>query len=273
MRKLLQFTALGAISILSALFLVHCGDDSSPTGGGGGLITGDTAGVVLADHTSVSQFDNMLSGTFDQLASAYTIYYGHTSHGSQIMTGLNMLYNENSAYDPPTFYEISDDLGSTGDTTWVPLTRAWLTAHPEYNMVMWSWCGGVSYNNEAGIDAYLQAMTNLEAAYPNVVFVYMTGHLDGTGVDGNLYRGNNQIRDYCEANGKILFDFADIESYDPDGTYYPDETDACAWCSDWCALNDCETCGSCAHSHCFNCYIKGKAFWVMLAEIYAKQHE
>ena len=53
----------------------------------------------------------------------------------------------------------------------------------------------------------------------------MTGHLDGTGPSGNLYARNDQIRDYCVANGKVLFDFADIESWDPGGVYYPDEDD------------------------------------------------
>ncbi|MCK7489814.1 MAG: hypothetical protein MZU79_06005 [Anaerotruncus sp.] len=28
------------------------------------------------------------------------------------------------------------------------------------------------------------------------------------------------IRDYCVANNKILYDFYDIECYDPDGNYY-----------------------------------------------------
>jgi len=133
-------------------------------------------------------------------------------------------------------------------------------------MVMWSWCGGCSDNTESGINIYLQAMTGLETAYPNVTFVYMTGHLDGTGVDGNLYARNNQIRAYCTANNKILYDFANIESYDPAGTYFPDESDACGWCSDWCSSRDCDAC-SCAHSHCFNCYRKGRAFMWLLARL------
>jgi len=48
----------------------------------------------------------------------------------------------------------------------------------------------------------------------------MTGHLDGTGVSGNLNIRNEQIRTYCRNNNKILYDFADIESYDPDNVYY-----------------------------------------------------
>ena len=83
----------------------------------------------------------------------------------------------------------------------------------------------------------------------------------------HLYARNNQIRAYCNAHDKILFDFADIESYDPDGNYYPDETDACAWCATWCEQHTCIPCDGCAHSHCFNCYQKGKAFWWMMARM------
>ena len=58
----------------------------------------------------------------------------------------------------------------------------------------------------------------------------MTGHTDGSGLTVSSHVRNQQIRDYCEANGKILYDFEDIESYDPDGTYFGDRnvTDSCA---------------------------------------------
>ena len=252
------------------LWTINC--DNSSTGNDNQdnndtLATGDTSGTIIADHIFAIDPSSIPLATLDQIRSTYNIYYGHTSHGSQIVTGLNMLESVDSRYDLPNFHEISDDLGHNGDTSWVPLTRVWLNAHPEYNMVMWSWCGGCSDNTETGINTYLTAMTNLENDYPGVIFIYMTGHLDGTGTDGNLYQCNNQIRDYCNDNGKILFDFADIESYDPDGTYYPDESDGCSWCADWCAEHNCESCGGCAHSHCFNCYQKGKAFWWMMVEI------
>jgi hypothetical protein len=109
-----------------------------------------------------------------------------------------MLADGDSLYNAPTFHEYGDDLGTLGDTTWVPPTRAYLNAHSECNVVMWSWCGGCTGNTEEGIDIYLNAMSGLEANYPNVTFIYMTGHLDGTGVGGSLYRSNNQIRDYCD---------------------------------------------------------------------------
>ena len=63
----------------------------------------------------------------------------------------------------------------------------------------------------------MNPMTALENEYWGVKFVYMTSHLDGCGANGNLNLRNNQIRQYCQTNNKILYDFADIESYDPDG--------------------------------------------------------
>ncbi|MEI2722002.1 MAG: hypothetical protein V9H26_00210 [Verrucomicrobiota bacterium] len=73
------------------------------------------------------------------------------------------------------------------------------------------------------MNTYLSLMSSLESEFTRVKFVYMTGHLEGTGVNGNLHRRNEQIRSYCRNNRKILYDFADIESYDPDNRYYLDK--------------------------------------------------
>ena len=224
--------------------------------------------AIIADHMAVARFDSIPETVFQDIRDNYSFFYGHTSHGSQIMTGIGMLASENGAlYTSPTIIELRSDLGHLGSLVWEGQTRSWLDAHPETNVVMWSWCNGCSDNTVEGIDIYLNAMNQLELDFPAVTFIYMTGHLDGTGVDGILYRSNNQIRDYCFANDKILFDFADIESWDPDGVYYPDETDACRWCTEWCTVEDCPGCGTCAHSHCFNCYLKGKGFWWMMARV------
>lgn len=230
-------------------------------------------GAIIADHEYSSAFQNLDDSQADLIRDSYKIYYVHTSHGSQIMTGLDMVETEDPVWDYPPFQEVSDDLGHNGDTSWAAPCRAFLDANTDYNMVMFSWCGGCSDNTEQGINIYLNKMSELEVQYPDRIFIYMTGHLDGSGVDGNLYARNNQIRQYCLDNDKILFDFADIESYDPDDTYYPDASDACEWCYDWCSANPCPGCGGCAHSHCFNCYRKGRAWWTMMYEIHFGSQE
>ena len=72
---------------------------------------------------------------------------------------------------------------------------------------------------------------------------------------------------FCAENGKWLYDFEDVESWDPAGAYYPGTDDSCPWCSSWCQSHTCQATVECAHSHCFNCYLKGKAFWWLLARM------
>ncbi|MGD8451950.1 MAG: hypothetical protein PVJ57_09045 [Phycisphaerae bacterium] len=236
--------------------------DTNPASGG--------SGNIVADHQAAADFDDVPTAYFATAKSQFRIFYGHTSHGSQVVTGMNML---DTGAGTLSVEEESGDLGYAGDLDWVDVTRDALDQPgSDINMVMWSWCGGVSSNTTQGIDTYLDAMNELEGDYPNVVFVYMTGHLDGTGPNGNLYTRNNQIRAYCAAHNKVLFDFADIESYDPDGSYYPDGTDWCEWCETWCDTHDCPDLNctddsGCAHSVCFNCYQKGRAFWWMMARL------
>jgi len=126
------------------------------------------------------------------------------------------------------------------------------------------------------LDWYLLPMTQLEEDYFGITFVYMTGHSDGTGEDGNLHLRNQQIRDYCVANGKVLYDFYHIELYDPDETYFGDKivNDNCDydsdgdgtrdknWALDWQGSHDVDVdwydC-SCAHSQALNCNQKAYA--------------
>jgi hypothetical protein len=74
------------------------------------------------------------------------------------------------------------------------------------------------------MDLYLSQMETLEAEYPNVKFVYATGRTRAAGAF-ETYDAvcNAHIRDYCVTHNKILYDFYDIESYDPAGNYYGDK--------------------------------------------------
>nr|HPI33480.1 dockerin type I domain-containing protein [candidate division Zixibacteria bacterium] len=194
--------------------------------------------------------------------------------GMQMIRSEDTLYRFNEGAGTLAITELWTDLGGTGDLAWAEATRSHLNEPGNAtNVVVWSWCGGVSTNTPEGIDLYLSEMSALESEYPGVTFVYMTGHLDGTGPTGNLYLRNDQIRSYCTLHDKALFDFADIESYDPEGAYYPEGSDDCAWCAAWCTVNPCPPCDGCAHSHCYNCYRKGKAFWWLLARLAGWQDE
>ncbi len=240
--------------------------------------------AMIIDHQCTDLDD--VSGASVNLAKAtFRVWYGHTSHGSQLTTGMENLeqhfgqpytFNETGAGDALSYVEVDGDLGHNGDLWWAEETRNQLDdPGNDRNVVIWSWCGGVSDNTPAGINAYLNAMNQLEQDYPGVVFVYMTGHLDGTGAEGNLHQMNELIRDYCRNNGKLLYDFADIESYDPDGNFFMDryaddncDYDGGNWATEWCDAHPgsdlCWSC-DCAHSQPLNCNLKGRAFWYMVA--------
>jgi hypothetical protein len=173
------------------------------------------------------------------------IAYSHTSHGSQLTEGMSGLVSfkgasyawnnggTNEALDLHD-YAIGGDLGNPDRTSWAQGTRTYLAANTDVNVIMWSWCGQVSTASEADINTYLVLMSELERDYPTVKFIYMTGHLDGTGLTGNLHLRNEQIRNFCKENNKILYDFADIECYNPDGIYFGDKkpNDGCAYDTD-----------------------------------------
>jgi len=250
------------------------------------------ADAIIIDHTCTN-ITKVPDSFITKAKSDYRLAYGHTSHGSQIITGMEVLMNQNSLYSfnwdgSGGALSVHDrrpdgDLGNPDRTEWYYRTRDLLDSPSnDRNMIMWAWCGQVSTASASDISLYLSLMNQLEQDYPAVTFVYMTGHLDGSGESGNLHIRNEQIRQYCRQNNKVLFDFADIESYDPDGNYFLDKLadDECDydsdgngtrdanWALEWCAANpgECSSC-SCAHSKSLNCDLKGRAFWWMMARL------
>ena len=187
------------------------------------------------------------------------IGYGHTSHGSQITSGMNGLvsFANNGGKGlslPDNIFEFNN--GGTGDALdleegdgygdgwldhdcgyypdWVNETREYLdsASHSDVNVIMWSWCGQVRGKYSSGVlwDHYLGPMTQLEEDYSHVTFIYMTGHVDINN-DANNKAANDSIRSYCQNNDKVLFDFADFDRHDPDGVYYEFVHDNCSYYS------------------------------------------
>jgi hypothetical protein len=272
-------------------------------------------GQVLIDHAS-ADLAQIPAAAIDQAQAGLHIAYNHTSHGSQIITGMEAL----AAFPPFSGeYEWSDDgsagldlddygipcavpdlsqgdwIDEHGVTPWVTCTREYLDspANSHVNVILWSWC---SIN---GHDAqrYVDNMELLVAEYPGIDFVFMTGHAEGEGEDltpNHVHYNNQLIRQHCASHGRILFDFADIEAYDPNGAYYWDQGlydnldyDGGNWAAEWIAAHpDAELsqlttgngvdgydgCSGCAHSDApaeanLNCVLKGRAAWWLFARL------
>jgi hypothetical protein len=269
------------------------------------------AAPIIVDHTCID-ITAIPQEAIDAARVDLHIAYGHTSHGSQLTDGMNGLVGfannggKGLALPLDIFEWNNGGIGGALDLqegdgygdgwmdhdagyypNWVDETRAYLDdpSHADVNVIIWSWCGQASgYTEQQMIDQYLAPMTQLEAEYPGVTFVYMTGHADGSGETGNLHLRNQQIRSYCIENNKVLYDFYDIECYDPDGNYYGDKRvdDACNydsdgdgsrdrnWAIDWQSAHvedrDWYSCGA-AHSQPLNANQKAYAAWWLWARL------
>ncbi len=241
-------------------------------------------GIVI-DHTC-ADLSGIPSVWITAVQNTIQSHYAHTSHGGQLTYGVEFIEDSNSVYDCeigyltlPTAsgaYCVFDGQESTGyvgpedywqTTDGLNLTRAVLDNNPTLDTSMWSWCTQCNSYSESQVQAYLDAMTMLEGEYPDVVFIYLTGNAQGTSSSGyNRYQRNNQIRDYCAANNKVLFDFADLDcwwfntatsqweqnTYNYNGTdvpsehpqYYGDEF---------------------GHTTVESCTVKGSAWWWMMS--------
>jgi hypothetical protein len=272
-----------AAACLAAMCSMSCGDIAI------GTPLGRWKAAKIIDHTAAT-VEGLTPRRTAEARNELRIVYWHTSHGSQIadgIEGMDAFYGGAGMFatggvDGPFFDDIYEcDIGnSNGGPDWDVRTRAWLDSRPDVNVVMWSWCGqvGDSESDEI-VTEYLADMAALERDYADVAFVYMTGHSNGTGLGGDLHRRNRMIRDFCEDRGKWLYDFYDIECYDPDGRYFGDRNvdDACNyaggnWATEWQAAHaegrggGWWECGS-AHSQPLNANQKAKAAWQLWCAI------
>ncbi|MCD4750356.1 MAG: hypothetical protein K8R59_13375, partial [Thermoanaerobaculales bacterium] len=132
--------------------------------------------AIIIDHTN-ADLASIPPEWINRAVEDLLIGYSHTSHGSQLVSGIDALAAWNSDLEFPMSWWGADpgvflndywanahtgDLGHNGDLAWRDATRTMLNrTGNDRNVVIWSWCGGVSDNTVGGIQTYLDAMHQL----------------------------------------------------------------------------------------------------------------
>ncbi|MCD4698755.1 MAG: hypothetical protein K8S16_21190 [Bacteroidales bacterium] len=254
---------------------------------------------IIIDHTC-ENLSQIPMSWIDSVQANQKWHYAHTSHGGQLTTGLARIETNDPAYNIARGYSTLPNVpgalcifdGQEGDTYISPeeywrtasgmnKTRDVLNNNPTINVSQWCWCCQVNSYSENDIQEYLDSISVLESEFPDVTFVYMTGNAQtgpGNHYNQNLTQGynrhlrNEQIRNYCIANNKVLFDFADIDCwwYNPTSEEWEFSTYEYWNGSDTITVpfeHPQYNLNQAGHTSFENCENKGKAVWWMMAKL------
>ncbi len=260
------------------LFLSNCVTESEEQDNNNDDNSTVKTSYILIDHncTDISKIPDKWISKAKELLK---IHYAHSSHGSQITVGLEILAQKNSKYSfelndcsmPVSTNSISMIEGQyldgycetyiTPDLYWqgndaLNITKNMFNTR-DINVSGWAWCTQLNDYSKSEVQEYLNNINKLEQDYPNIKIFYMTGNAQTE--SQNRYNRNQQIRNYCKNNKKIIFDFADLDSwyngeqYKINGIpmehphYYGDERGT--------------------HTTLESCENKAKAFWWLMARL------
>jgi hypothetical protein len=199
--------------------LITCGAGVCEAAGSTSCVNGqevdscepDCSLAVLVDHSTLK--DDLIPQADLNDARALRMSFDHASVGNNIKSGMEDMKTINAArYSYPNW-----DWRSRGNPGWqakIDQFVEWVAIHKdEYDVFQMKFCyidGAALWTN------YRDAMLNLEATYPDKVFIWWTMPIKTSGAS-NRDAFNNAVRSYSSANGKPLFDIAAIESHDPSG--------------------------------------------------------
>jgi hypothetical protein len=248
---------------------------------------------IIIDHNCVD-ISQIPASVIEDIKDNINFQWCGQSHSGQVPCGLDVVESIYPQFDvtiqelvlPTTPNSMSVYIGNQGfnapgqcctsitpEGYWIPptgpqWTNACLAYNPTINVSGFLWCWQLEGNGASYVQSYLNQMESFEAQHPNVTFVYTTGNAQAYGANGlQRHQNNEMIRNYCIANNKVLFDFADIDSWyngeqqttTYNGTTYQVQHNAF----------DGQECG---HVNLLGAEYKARAIWWMMARIGGWNH-
>ncbi len=169
------------------------------------------AQAIVADHTSTDVA--AIPDAAIASAAALRLLVRHASVGGNIDSGLEALHTANARYDRSLW-----DFQSRGNPGWQAkvddLVAQAAAQGASFDVLTMKFC---YIDPNASFTYYRDALLGLEAAYPTKRFVWWTIPIETSG-NTNRQAFNDLVRAYAAANGKLLFDIADIESHNAAGS-------------------------------------------------------
>jgi len=184
------------------------------------------AQTIVADHasTDVAAIPDAAIAN----AAALRLLVRHASVGGNIDSGLDALHAANARYDRGLW-----DFQSRGNPGWQAkvddLVSQAAAQGASFDVLTMKFC---YIDPNASFTYYRDAMLGLEGTYPTKRFVWWTIPIETSG-NTNRQAFNDQVRAYALANGKVLFDIADIESHDAAGVKRVDGNGRELMCDEW----------------------------------------
>lgn len=225
--RTLKWTEVRAPVIVAAM-LAACAAPTQP------------AAAAIIGHADVDGVPALPQSTLTAIGQQ-TWLFTHASVGANMIEGMQALHNNDT-----NRYRLTTDLYGDGSSVSPPpgttapgtiydaprgnpgwqakfnifdaavRTLGWRS--PKLAIAMDKLC---YIDQDANPTNYIALMAALERDFPATIFVYTTMPLesDGSANWANILRTdyNNYVRAHCQANNRLLFDIADIESHDPAG--------------------------------------------------------
>jgi hypothetical protein len=242
---------------------------------------------LIIDHTSASKFTTIPDSILTSII-AQKLMFRHTSVGTTINNGLNCIQGTRTnpaecklfppyKYDRRNWvYELRGNSGWYGKIT--DFVNAVNIQIDTYDIFGFKYCyldgldqvgvpcGGSNFSPTLVKKAWDSLRTNmdyLENKYPDKLFVWWTIPLTQPGqrCTDTL---NYLMRNYAQQNKKILFDIADIQSWD---TLNQHLTNANGWEMAFSGYCGEKPPGPSCHPNWTGSIILGKAFWWMMASL------